>query len=122
MAEDKKTFKDSSKYRANNKYIKNNYKQVKLSMPYTEADALSKYCEENNLTIAGFIRGLIKDAIGYDEMPFSVKVIHTDGKEELVKTLKNVKEANQEAKIISGEFKQKGDLETKVLLSTDIKQ
>ena len=32
--------------KANDKYIKNNYKQVKLSMPNAEAEALETYCKE----------------------------------------------------------------------------
>ena len=47
--------------KANEKYIKNNYKQVKLSMPNAEAEALERYCETKNLTKAGFIRQAIKD-------------------------------------------------------------
>ena len=43
------------------KYIKNNYKQVKLSMPNAEAEALERYCEIKNLTKVGFIRQAIKD-------------------------------------------------------------
>ena len=41
--------------------IKNNYKQVKLSMPNAEVEALERYCEIKNLTKAGFIRQAIKD-------------------------------------------------------------
>ena len=40
---------------------KKNYKQVKLSMPNAEAEALERYCEIKNLTKAGFIRQAIKD-------------------------------------------------------------
>ena len=47
--------------KANEKYIKNNYKQVKLSMPNAEAEALKRYCEAKELTKAGFIRQAIKD-------------------------------------------------------------
>ena len=47
--------------KANEKYIKNNYKQVKLSMPNAEAEALERYCEIKNLTKAGFSRQAIKD-------------------------------------------------------------
>ena len=47
--------------KANETYIKNNYKQVKLSMPNAEAEALERYCEIKNLTKAGFIRQAIKD-------------------------------------------------------------
>lgn len=47
--------------KANEKYKKNNYKQVKLSMPNAEAEALEHYCEIKNLTKAGFIRQAIKD-------------------------------------------------------------
>ena len=47
--------------KANEKYIKNNYKQVKLSMPNAEAEALERYCEIKNLTKVGFIRQANKD-------------------------------------------------------------
>ena len=47
--------------KANEKYIKNNYKQVKLSMPNAEAEALERYCEIKNFTKVGFIRQAIKD-------------------------------------------------------------
>ena len=47
--------------KANAKYIKNNYKQVKLSMLNAEAEALKRYCEIKSLTKTGFIRQAIKD-------------------------------------------------------------
>lgn len=47
--------------KANEKYIKNNYKQVKLSMPIAEAEVLEKYCETKNCSKAGFIRQAIKE-------------------------------------------------------------
>ena len=47
--------------KANDKYIQNNYKQVKLSMPNAEAEALEQYCKEKELTKAGFIRQAIKE-------------------------------------------------------------
>ena len=47
--------------KANEIYIKNNYKQVNLSMPNAEAEALERYCEIKSLTKAGFIRQAIKD-------------------------------------------------------------
>lgn len=47
--------------KANEKYIQNNYKQVKLSMPNAEAEALEQYCKEKGLTKAGFIRQAIKE-------------------------------------------------------------
>ena len=34
--------------KANDKYIKNNYKQVKLSMPKEEAETLDNYCTAKN--------------------------------------------------------------------------
>ena len=42
-------------------YLKENYKQVKLSMPIEEAEALELYCKEKGHTRAGFIRQAIKD-------------------------------------------------------------
>ena len=50
--------------KANKKYFDTHYKQVKLTMPAEEADALTAYCEEHGLTKAGFIRELIKEKIG----------------------------------------------------------
>lgn len=47
--------------RANDKYIKENYKQVKLSMPNEEALTLEKYCKIKKYSKAGFIRQPIKE-------------------------------------------------------------
>ena len=47
--------------RANEKYLKENYKQVKLSMPIEEAEALELYRKEKGHTRAGFIRQAIKE-------------------------------------------------------------
>ena len=55
-----------AKKKANKKWNDANYKQVKLSMPIAEAEALDKYCKENGLTKAGFIRELIKERIKKD--------------------------------------------------------
>ena len=52
--------------KANDKYISEHYKQVKLSMPNDEAEALEKYCTEHGLTKAGFIRTAIKEKIERD--------------------------------------------------------
>ena len=41
--------------KANEKYIQNNYKQVKLSMPNAEAEELEIYCKKRECTKAGFI-------------------------------------------------------------------
>lgn len=49
--------------KANKKYFAENYSQVKLSMPNDEAAALRQYCSDHGLTVAGFIRGLVRDAI-----------------------------------------------------------
>ena len=47
--------------KANEKYIKNNYTQVKLSMPNTEAKTLEEYCTAKECSKAGFIRQAIKE-------------------------------------------------------------
>ena len=52
-----------SRRRANDRYIKDHYARVALSMPKDEAAALDEYCKRHNLSKAGFIRALIKDAI-----------------------------------------------------------
>ena len=48
---------------ANKRYFAKSWSQVKLSMPNDEAAALRDYCAAHGLTVAGFIRGLIRDAI-----------------------------------------------------------
>lgn len=45
----------------NDRWIKENYRQVKLSMPKTEAEALDDYCSARNISKAGFIRTAIKE-------------------------------------------------------------
>ncbi len=52
--------------KANDKYIKANYKQVKLSMPNEEADALERYCKARGYTKAGFIRQAIQEKMERD--------------------------------------------------------
>lgn len=49
--------------RASKKYFDNNYRQVKLSMPIKEAEALKAYCEEVGCSKAGLIRALIKEKL-----------------------------------------------------------
>lgn len=56
-----------SQRKANDKYIKANYAQVKLSMPKEEAETLDKYCKEKGHTKAGFIRQAIKDKMERNE-------------------------------------------------------
>ena len=46
--------------KANDKYIKEHYRQVKLSMPNEEADELERYCSSNGYTKAGFT-GVLKE-------------------------------------------------------------
>ena len=47
--------------KANEKYIQNNFKQVKLSMPNAEAEELEIYYKKRECTKAGFIRQAIKE-------------------------------------------------------------
>ena len=48
--------------KASKKYFDTNYKQVKLSMPNTEAEALENHLKEFHYdSKAGFIRTAIKD-------------------------------------------------------------
>ena len=53
--------------RAHDKYFNKAYSQIKLSMPNDEAEALRAYCSAHGLTVAGFIRGLIREAIALGE-------------------------------------------------------
>jgi hypothetical protein len=57
----------ASQRKANDKYIKENYSQVKLSMPKAEAEALASHCSACNYTKAGFIRQAIKEKIKRDK-------------------------------------------------------
>lgn len=52
--------------RAHEKYFKENYRQVKLSMPNEEAEALEKHCASNGYTKAGFIRQAIREKMERD--------------------------------------------------------
>lgn len=56
----------ASRRKANDKYIAENYSRIALSMPNVEAQALREYCASNKLTIAGFIRRAIVDAMARD--------------------------------------------------------
>ena len=49
--------------KAHEKYFADKWSQVKLSMPNDEALALRQYCSDHGLTVAGFIRELVRDAI-----------------------------------------------------------
>lgn len=55
-----------AKRKANDKWIKENYKQVKLSMPNEEARILEEYCKKNDCSKAGFIRDAVKEKIERD--------------------------------------------------------
>lgn len=54
--------------KANDKYIKENYKQVKLSMPRKEAEELEEYCDAKKCSKAGFIRAAIKEKMGREPL------------------------------------------------------
>ena len=60
-SEDRMLALTDARKKANEKYIQNNYKQVKLSMPEAEAETLDEYCKAKGLTKAGFIRQAIKE-------------------------------------------------------------
>ena len=54
--------------RAHKKYYGENWRQLKISMPKEEAERFEAFCEEQRIinqdfTKAGFIRGLIRDAV-----------------------------------------------------------
>ena len=52
--------------RAHEKYFKENYRQVKLSMPNEEAEALENHCSFYGYTKAGFIRQAIREKMERD--------------------------------------------------------
>ena len=49
--------------KANEKYIQNNYKQVKLSMPNAEAETLDQYCKVSAKYSCGFSNSQISPII-----------------------------------------------------------
>ena len=57
--------------KASKKYFDKAWSQVKLTMPKDEADALRQYCSGHGLSVAGFIRGLVRDAIAADPVQAS---------------------------------------------------
>lgn len=56
----------ASRRKANDKYIAENYTRVALSMPNSEAQVLREYCAARNLSVAGFIRRVVSEAIAAD--------------------------------------------------------
>lgn len=55
------------KMETNNRWIKENYAQVKISVPKAEAEALDQHIKKYNYTKAGFIRQAIKDKMEDDQ-------------------------------------------------------
>ena len=55
------------KMETNNRWIKENYAQVKISVPKAEAEALDQHIKEYNYTKAGFIRQAIKEKMQRDQ-------------------------------------------------------
>lgn len=53
--------------KANEKYIKEHYRQVKLSMPKEEAEALENHCKAFSYTKAGFIRTAVREKMERDQ-------------------------------------------------------
>ena len=51
---------------SNDRWIKENYRQVKLSMPQSEAEELEHDCSSRKLSKAGFIRAAIKEKMMRD--------------------------------------------------------
>lgn len=49
------------KHISNDRWIKEHYRQVKLSMPKSNAELLDWYCTTYDLSKAGFIREAIKE-------------------------------------------------------------
>lgn len=54
--------------KANEKWTKENYKQVKLSMPNEEAEILENYCKQKDCSKAGFIREAIKEKMSREPL------------------------------------------------------
>ncbi len=58
-----------SQRKAHDKYFSREWSQVKLSMPNDEATALRQYCADHGISVAGFIRQLVRDAIASGAVP-----------------------------------------------------
>lgn len=104
MAEEKKPFRETAKYKANNNYIKDHYKQVKLSMPNEEADTLRAFCEAQGQSIAGLIRELVKERISNDlhfdhkKAEYLLRAIYPDKTTEIIGKYKDKETALEEGK------------------------
>ena len=55
------------KMETNNRWIKDNYAQVKISVPKAEAEALDQHVKKYHYTKAGFIRQAIKEKMQVDQ-------------------------------------------------------
>lgn len=59
---EKKKFVETAKYQANNRYIKENYAQIKAAVPKQEAEDFNNFCKMYGIdSKAGFIREAIKE-------------------------------------------------------------
>lgn len=63
---------------SNDRWIKENYKQVKLSMPKVEAETLEAYCSSRNISKAGFIRAAIKEKMEREGSATTTNNIESD--------------------------------------------
>ena len=81
--------------RAHAKYFSKAYKQVKLSMPNGEVDALNQHCQKFEFSKAGFIRRAIKETIERDN---GVAESHTTALDtpERVSTVEHVSDTTNE--------------------------
>lgn len=50
-----------AKSKANNKWVKENYKRINLAFPKEEAEKIDAYCKEKNISKNGFFRDAAKE-------------------------------------------------------------
>lgn len=52
-----------AKKKANNKWVKNNYKRINLALSFDDYEKVDKYCNDNNISKNKFITNLIHDKL-----------------------------------------------------------
>jgi len=57
-----------SQQKATNKYIKNHYDRINMTLPKGQREIVAKIAEKNGETVNGFIRRLINEAIEKEDL------------------------------------------------------
>lgn len=56
-----------AKKRANNKWVKENYKRINLALTYDEMERVEEYCKKNNMSKNAFLKSAALEKLERDE-------------------------------------------------------